>query len=256
MLDALPEEQLNLIRDIEERCLNACPPMQQVLYDGWVIRLADGYTRRANSVSPIYSGHIDPEEKIAVCEGLYRERGLRPIFKMTPLNQPPQLDATLAGRGYEPEAMTIVESLDLYQVVIPETGSVEVWTRPEAEWFEAYVRLKALSDYEVGAFKAILDNLAVPARYILMMDEGEPVAGGFTIREGEISGLYGLVTDGEKRNRGFGRLLTWTLLERARKAGAKTAYLQVEEENEPALYVYESIGFREVYRYWYRTLES
>jgi len=67
MLDALPKEQLDLIRDIEERCLNACPPMQQVLYDGWVIRLADGYTRRANSVSPIYAGHIGPEEKIAVC---------------------------------------------------------------------------------------------------------------------------------------------------------------------------------------------
>jgi len=88
------------------------------------------------------------------------------------------------------------------------------------------------------------------------MDNDEPVAGGYTIREGKVAGLYGLVTDESKRNQGFGRLLTWTLLERARKAGAKTAYLQVEEENEPALHVYESIGFREVYRYWYRTLES
>jgi len=255
-MDALPREQMDFVRDIEERCLNACPPMQQVLYDGWVIRLADGYTRRANSVSPIYLGHTDPEDKIAVCEGLYRERGLRPIFKMTPLNHPLQLDAILAARGYMPEAMTIVKSLNLYKVVIPETGSVEVWTRPEKAWFDTYVQLKGMSEYEIGAFRNILDNLAVPARFVMLMDNDEPVAGGFTIREGELAGLFGLVTDGAKRNRGFGQLLTWTLLARARKAGAKTAYLQVEENNEPALHVYKSIGFREVYRYWYRILES
>jgi ribosomal protein S18 acetylase RimI-like enzyme len=230
--------------------------MQQVLYDGWVIRLADGYTRRANSVSPIYTGHTDPEEKITVCEGLYRERGLRPVFKMTPLNHPTQLDAILARRSYMPEAITLVKSLNLYRVVIPETGSVEVWTRPEKAWFDTYVKLKGLSEYEIGAFRNILDNLAVAARFVMLMDDDEPVAGGFTIREGELAGLFGLVTDTEKRNRGFGRLLTWTLLDRARKAGAKTAYLQVEEDNEAARHVYESIGFREIYRYWYRTLES
>lgn len=247
---------IDVIRDIEERCLNACPPMQQVLCDGWVVRLADGYTRRANSVSPIYPGHADSETKIAVCEGLYRARGLRPVFKMTPLNQPPQLDAMLAARGYAFEAMTIVASLDLYQVVFPESGSVKVWARPEKAWFDIYAQLKDLSDYEIGAFKNILDNLAVPARFVLLMDGNAPVAGGFAIHEGKIAGLFGLVTDVEKRNRGFGRLLTWTLLERVRKAGANMAYLQVEEDNSPARHIYESMGFCEVYRYWYRTLES
>ncbi len=247
---------INVIRDIEERCLNACPPMQQVLCDGWVIRLADGYTRRANSVSPIYPGHTDPAKKIAVCEGLYRARGLRPAFKMTPLNQPPQLDAVLAARGYAREGTTLVESLALYRVVIPQTGTVAVWTRPENAWFDAYAHLKELSDYARGAFQNILDNLAVPARFVLLMYGNAPVAGGVAIREGDMAGLFGLATDVEKRNRGFGRLLTWTLLDRARKAGAKVAYLQVEEDNAPARHVYESIGFREVYHYWYRTLES
>ena len=250
------KEQTDVIRDIEERCLNACPPMQQVLYDGWVIRLADGYTRRANSVSPIYPGHVDPIKKIAVCESLYRGRGLCPAFKMTPLNQPPHLDATLDARGYAREGMTIVASLDLYQVVMPQTGRVAVWTQADKAWFDAYARLKGLSEYEMGAFKAILDNLAVPARFVLLLGGDVPVAGGFAVREGEMAGLFGLVTDAEKRNRGFGRLLTRMLLARVRKAGVKMAYLQVEEGNAPALHIYESIGFREVYRYCYRTLES
>lgn len=245
-----------LVRDLEERCLNACPSLQQVLYDGWVIRLADGYTRRANSVSPIYPGYRDPGEKIPVCEKLYRGRGLRPIFKMTPLNTPPDLDDLLSARGYRQEAVTLVAALNVYSVVIPQTGAVQVWTRPERAWFDAYVALKALSDYEAGAFQNILDNLAVPARFVLLMDGDAPVAGGFTIREGEFAGLFGLVTDAAKRNRGYGRLLVWTLLNRVRLSGARMAYLQVEDANAPARHVYESIGFREVYRYWYRALES
>jgi hypothetical protein len=226
-MDVFETESGQQIRDIEERCLNACPSMQQVLYDGWVIRLSDGYTRRANSVSPIYRGHRLVDEKLPVCEAIYRECGLRPIFKMTPLNQPPELDAVLAARGYGHEAVTLVETLDLFKVVIPETGDVNVWTRPDLEWFETYARLKEMNGYEKDAFRNMMDNLAVPARFVMLMAEGEPIAGGFTIREGEMAGLFGLVTDKAKRNQGYGRLLVWTLLNRARKGGAKMAYLQV-----------------------------
>ena len=34
-----------MIRLIEELSLNAWPALQTVLYDGWVLRFADGYTR-------------------------------------------------------------------------------------------------------------------------------------------------------------------------------------------------------------------
>jgi len=44
------------IRSVEERSLNAWPSLHQMLYDGWVLRFSNGYTRRANSVSPIYRG--------------------------------------------------------------------------------------------------------------------------------------------------------------------------------------------------------
>jgi ribosomal protein S18 acetylase RimI-like enzyme len=166
------------------------------------------------------------------------------------------LDDVLAVRGYQKKAETLVEALNLYRVVIPKTGAVQVWTRPEPEWFDTYIRLKELSEYEIGAFQNILDNLAVSARFVLLMDGDTAVAGGFTIREGEFAGLFGLVTDANRRNRGYGRLLVWTLLNRARMAGARTAYLQVEATNAPARHVYETIGFQEVYRYWYRVLES
>jgi ribosomal protein S18 acetylase RimI-like enzyme len=38
----------------------------------------------------------------------------------------------------------------------------------------------------------------------------------------------------------------------ARLRGAREAWLQVEADNEPALGLYRSIGFSEIYRYHYR----
>ncbi|MDB5085123.1 MAG: family N-acetyltransferase, partial [Bacilli bacterium] len=36
---------------IEELTLNNWQPLQTMLYDGWLLRFAGGYTKRANSVN-------------------------------------------------------------------------------------------------------------------------------------------------------------------------------------------------------------
>ncbi len=61
-------------RTIEELTLNAWPALQTVLYDGWLLRFADGYTRRANSVNPIYPSAVPLADKIAACERAYAAR--------------------------------------------------------------------------------------------------------------------------------------------------------------------------------------
>ena len=42
-----------MIRTLEELSMNALPALQTMLYGGWVLRFANGYTRRANSINPI-----------------------------------------------------------------------------------------------------------------------------------------------------------------------------------------------------------
>jgi hypothetical protein len=34
-----------VIQEIEEISLNAWPSLQQILYDGWILRFANGYTK-------------------------------------------------------------------------------------------------------------------------------------------------------------------------------------------------------------------
>jgi N-acetylglutamate synthase len=45
------EEQ---IKTVEEISLNAWHPLEQILYDGWILRFAEGYIKRANLVNPVY----------------------------------------------------------------------------------------------------------------------------------------------------------------------------------------------------------
>ena len=38
------------ITTLEELSINAWAPLKSMNYDGWVIRMANGYTKRANSI--------------------------------------------------------------------------------------------------------------------------------------------------------------------------------------------------------------
>src|SRR6478672_4265852 len=102
-----------MILPLEERALNAWPALQTVHYDGWVLRFAAGYTRRANSVQPLYPGALPPAEKIAYCAAVYAGRGQPPIYKLTPAAQPAVLDQALADLGYRQEALTSVQTCAL-----------------------------------------------------------------------------------------------------------------------------------------------
>jgi len=87
-------------RRLERLAFRARPALETIEIDGWVLRFAGGYTKRANSVNPQFSSTLPAEEKIARCESEYRARGLPTIFRLTPFSQPPELDEILERSGY------------------------------------------------------------------------------------------------------------------------------------------------------------
>src|SRR5690348_18493594 len=114
MINTTNEGKFMLERRIEEAALNSWPALQQVLFDGWISRFANGYTKRANSVTPVYPSYLPAREKIAFCEQRYRELHLPTIFRLPSSSDDTQvLDDLLGQRDYRFADLTLVLSTTL-----------------------------------------------------------------------------------------------------------------------------------------------
>ena len=107
------EKNLAQIKIIEELSLNALPCLQQTLDDGWVLRFAEGYTKRANSVTPLYPGSQNLSEKIQRCQQIYDGFKLKPIFRLANTPDLESLDWALERQGYIKQDLVSVCVKDL-----------------------------------------------------------------------------------------------------------------------------------------------
>jgi len=245
-----------LIQHIEQASLNAWPALQHMLYDGWILRFSKGYTKRANSVNPLYPSSLNVNQKIAFCEACYAARGLPPIFRLTPLASPPELDQALESRGYQKIDLTLVMHRDLQALDVQAGATAGLRREPLDDWLTLFCRFRGAPLEKHQVHKEILQ--AIPARRFLasLVDSGQAVACGLGVLEGPYFGLFDLITDPQQRNKGYGTRLVSGLLGWARENGAQHAYLQVVETNAPARHLYaDKLGFSQLYQYWYRVPE-
>ncbi|MBL3641210.1 GNAT family N-acetyltransferase [Bacillus sp. RHFB] len=246
-------DQSKWIQKIEELSLNALPAMQTQIYDGWVIRFADGYMKRANSISPIYPSNENVKKKISNCEQLYFARNDKAVYKVTPQANPINLDRVLEESGYALEGTTSVQVLNLTDTESPNETNVIKYDHLHDEWFHDFCQLSNIDDHDRTILKKMLGNIIPKTCFMLLTDEGGTVTAiGLGVLEDEYIGLYNIITHEKFRNQGNGAILIRNLLHWGKENGAKNAYLQVIETNAPALSLYGKLGFEEKYKYWYR----
>lgn len=241
-----------MIRFIEELSLSALPALETIYLDGWVLRFADNYTRRANSINPLYPGTRTLDENLREAEALYRGRGQRVVFKMTPASLPEGLDEALAERGYAHEAPTSVQTLDLAAGPQAAPGPTALAERLTDDWLAAVQDLGAIPEQHRDTQRAMLARLGPAACFAALSVDGQPVSVGLGVLQSGCVGLFDIVTQPAQRRRGHARQLIGDVLAWAAARGARTAYLQVMQNNAAALRLYERMGFREHYQYWYR----
>lgn len=242
-----------LNRDIEELTLNAWPALHNVLYDGWVLSFSDGYTRRANSIHPLYPSTVPLVDKIGVCEAIYAGRGQETVFKLTSLGaQDAALDAALERRGYAQAATTSVQIADLSLLDSPRDAVVVVEDTRQDAWLADFNRLSVTPERFHPTMQRMLDNIAPPHAFASISKEGNAVALGLAVAERGHVGLFDIVVDTRARNQGLGTKLVSRLLHWGRDQAASQAYLAVMADNAPAIHLYAKLGFQEAYQYWYR----
>ncbi|GIN72899.1 N-acetyltransferase GCN5 [Bacillus sp. J14TS2] len=241
-----------MIRTIEELSLNAWPSLSSMVYDGWLLRFSNGYTKRANSVNPIYTSAVDIDKKIHYCEHIFADRNLKPVFKMTELAYPDRLDMTLEGHGYTVIDQTSVQLLSLSNLKDPLIDSVKWEERVKDEWLNQFCKFNQQNECNRVIMKQMLSMIIPKTCFISLYNKETVVACGLGVLEREYLGVFDIVTDPQWRNRGFAEQLMLNLLKWGKKNGAEFAYLQVVLNNRPALNLYSKLGFQEKYQYWYR----
>lgn len=241
---------------VEDVCLNAWPALQEIHYDGWLIRLADGQTRRTNSVNAVGRGARPLAEKIAYCEGIYRRHGLPSCFRL--LNNESELEFELSARGYDAEGETSTLYMSFAEHPPPEPMLAVELTHgaPTAEWMAARMQFLSLRADERRKIEKILQQLALPAVFAAVRVNGSitSIAKG-AVHDGIVC-LNMVASDPTALRRGYSRACVSAILQWAEgEHGASGACLQVVSENTPAVRLYRQLGFtEELYRYHYRRL--
>jgi GNAT superfamily N-acetyltransferase len=245
----------DMIRTLEETSLNALPALKTVYYDGWVIRFANGYLRRANSVNPIYHSQVEINEKIRRCERLYRSAGQEIIFKLTDAVFPEDLDTVLDLKGYKLDAPTSVQTLDLAHIGRTIDGDITINDKPTEDWLGQFIIMSKTDNRYRATMQETLGKIVPKGGFFSITGESRIVACGLAVVDKNYVGIFDILTDSAHRRQGLGTRISANMLRWGKVNGAKTAYLQVMNINKPALRLYENLGFTEVYKYWYRVKE-
>ncbi|MCX9193720.1 N-acetyltransferase [Carbonactinospora thermoautotrophica] len=241
-----PRRREAATRELEAIAARAWPALETEPLGEWWLRASQGFTGRGNSVLPLGDPGLPLDEAVDRVVAWYRARDLRPRFQVV-VDSP--LDQELAARGWVGEAPVLVLTAPVRAVLgalgASDPAAVRLSTRIPDGWLDVFRGGSAPA--EVAA--AILG--APPLVRFASVGE-PPYAIGRAVVEGRWVGIFGVEVRPELRRRGLARAVLRALLEWGEQAGADTAYLQVEESNEPALALYAALGFLTHHAYRYR----
>lgn len=236
---------------LEHYAANALPASFTEFIDGWRLRYSYGVTRRANSVlAETHEG--DLEDKLDSVENFYNRFNAKPRFQLCPASQPSDLNDVLQKRGYAKVSGAKVQTLELAHAKFDaDISKVQLIDEPNDEWFAVYRAVEKADAHKEKIRTQMLQCIQPKAAFALLRLDNEPAVVGLGVFENGYTGIFNMATLQNFRGRGGASTILAALAKWGREQNGHTLYLQVSEENVTAQRVYEKIGFRTLYSYWY-----
>jgi len=243
--------EATLVSKIEEAALNAWPAVRQMDYDGWVLRMTGGPSKRVNSVNVLRPSRLPLAEKLRFCEAAYQREDLPLIFRLPEPLAPPALSKELEDSGYRAFDPTLVLGRDLAGEAGAAAG-LDIRQMDVQDWLAARAWQMDVPLSRLWPHAEIL-RLILPEKALLcLFEDGLPAACGMGVVQGELLGYFSIYTRPAMRQHGFARAVMAALTEWGGWRGARFGYLQVEGDNQPARAMYARMGFERLYGYEYR----
>jgi N-acetylglutamate synthase len=251
---------------LEVAANEAWPAPDHARLGDWLLRAAGGWTGRGNSALAVGDPGRPLGEAIDAVREWYTARGLAPKINVPmPLATP--VNAALDARGWHTNPTTLVQTAPVAGLLAtaPVAGllatppgglpPVRLSRTPSPAWLDVVAARKgSLPDAALHLLTAVPE-----VRFAQVYgDSGELLgaARGTVTGDRRYFGIFQVEVAPAARRRGLARHMIGVLAQWAGELGASTAYLQVEERNEPAVALYRRLGFRSHHHYLTRTAPS
>ncbi len=237
---------------------NAWPAAVREDRSGWLVRWADGFTRRGNSALPIGGGD-KVLELVAACEAFYRARQADPIFQVSSASAPAELAVYLTDRGYQETARTFVAHAPTEDVIGSTSAgrwSSEATSEASDQWFDVYWSVESArgrSARDAALCRKVFLMPALPHSFVGVRHGTDVAAVGEIVVEDGWAGVQCMTTSADHRRGGAATAVLHRLAIEARSLGAEGMYLAVMADNDAARSLYETAGFQISHEYRYFT---
>lgn len=233
-------------------------PSAFVHYDGsWQIRLTAGHpSKRLNCVVPLDpSDHKDMAERLEKACQRFLAIGETLTIRETPLTPPVLLDH-ISEAGWRRFETVHVMTVEIEAANLPDM--IDHLPLQDVERFaEACAALRAGGSSDAVVIADILSRIRPATGYFPIDDHDKgPRACVLCVQDNDLAGIQSLAVAEDARRKGLGLELVSAALRWARLRGARTAWLQVSSRNQPAISLYEKLGFTVAYDYHYWRKEN
>ncbi|MFT7472918.1 MAG: ribosomal protein S18 acetylase RimI-like enzyme [Kiritimatiellia bacterium] len=251
------------VMEMENAGRHAWPALEEQELSFGVMRYSRGTDRRSNSLSLYPHAEFETGKLIDATEKFFAERDAAPIVKLVQpdgiaLDSIDEIDSALELRGYEKQAPSLTMLLDLAGAVEAK-GNLEnsLVEKVDAEpWLQAWYALTSRNMEKIDVHKTLFEKSDLSHLFLLKQGfDGAPMSSGMAVYANQAMGLFGISTAMAQRGRGHALEIINSLLCWGFAKGARFAYLQVEEANCAAVNLYQKLGFKKSYSYWYRVGE-
>lgn len=247
--------------DLERIMVDGWQPVERAQIGDWLLRAAAGFTGRANSVLPLGNPGMPLSAAVDRSESWYDERGLRRLFALFGpagfgVDDDP-LGRELLGRGYEPFSSTAV--LTTATAALPPEAPRDSGPRVRLDaflspqWWDAWAAWDGRAgnaDAASSAARSVLTGS--PDQLFASLEVDGAVIGVARVAFAHAwAGVFALHVAPEHRRSGVAMQLMGALADATRARGIRSMYLQVFQASEPALSLYDRLGFSLHHEYRY-----